>query len=188
MDSRTISLIAERVIVQNIGARVPIAHDEPRSGFSLKPRVIGFMVSWRVPSTGSSCPCRVKPCRNWGSSVLFALRCPDVSGVARCSPCIQHHRNVREVLASAPPDDPLYQLAKEIMAMAAEPHRYDHDEVHGNALIEQQRLAGSWLVSAPSPTEMLWRRCFKSSESERSQMFSRHRQSKPVERSSYGCQ
>ena len=26
--------------------------------------------------------------------------------------------------------------------MAAEPHRYDHDEVHGNALIEQQRLAG----------------------------------------------
>ena len=36
----------ERVIVQNIGARVPIAHDEPRSGFSLKPRVIGFMVSW----------------------------------------------------------------------------------------------------------------------------------------------
>ncbi|MGB0515746.1 MAG: hypothetical protein ACPGKR_02250 [Poseidonia sp.] len=72
------------------------------------------------------------------------LRCdaPDVSGVARCSPCIQHHRNVREVLASAPPDEPLYQLAKEIMAMAAEPHRYDHDEVHGNALIEQQRLAG----------------------------------------------
>lgn len=73
------------------------------------------------------------------------LRCdaPDESGVARCSPCIQHHRNVRELLASAPPDDPLYQLAKEIMAMAAEPHRYDHDEVHGRALIEQQRLAGA---------------------------------------------
>ena len=48
-----------------------------------------------------------------------------------------------EPLASAPPDDPLYQLAKEIMAMAAEPHRYDHDEVHGRALIEQQRLAGA---------------------------------------------
>ena len=81
------------------------------------------------------------------------LRCdaPDVSGVARCSPCIQHHRNVREVLASAPPDDPLYQLAKEIMAMAAEPHRYDHDEVHGNALIEQQRLAGGLVGQRAKP-------------------------------------
>ena len=78
------------------------------------------------------------------------LRCdaPDEAGVARCSTCIQHHRNVRETIASAPPDDPLYQLAKEIMAMAAEPHRYDHDEVHGQSLIEQQRLAGQ-LVGTP---------------------------------------
>jgi hypothetical protein len=83
------------------------------------------------------------------------LRCdaPDVSGVARCSPCIQHHRNVREVLASAPPDDPLYQLAKEIMAMAAEPHRYDHDEVHGRALVEQQRLAGGLVGQRTKPNE-----------------------------------
>jgi len=73
------------------------------------------------------------------------LRCdaPDEVGLERCSTCIQHHRNVRETLASAPPDDPLYQLAKEVMAMAASPHRYDHDEVHGEVLIEQQRLAGS---------------------------------------------
>ena len=80
------------------------------------------------------------------------LRCdaPDESGVSRCSPCIQHHRNVREVLAAAPPDDPLYQLAKEIMAMAAEPHRYDHDEVHGRALFQQQRLAGA-LVGEQNP-------------------------------------
>jgi len=80
------------------------------------------------------------------------LRCdaPDVSGVARCLTCIQQHRNVREVLAAAPPDDPLYQLAKEIMAMAAEPHRYDHDEVHGKALREQQRLAGA-MVGEPAP-------------------------------------
>ena len=82
------------------------------------------------------------------------LRCdaPDESGVARCSPCIQHHRNVREVLASAPPDDPLYQLAKELMAMAAEPHRYDHDEVHGRALIEQQRLAGALVGERVPPS------------------------------------
>ena len=78
------------------------------------------------------------------------LRCdaPDESGVARCSGCIQHHRNVRETIASAAPDDPLYQLAKEIMAMAAEPHRYDHDEVHGPSLMDQQRLAGG-LVGTP---------------------------------------
>ena len=73
------------------------------------------------------------------------LRCdaPDEVGLERCSSCIQHHRSVRETIASAPPDDPLFQLAKEIMAMAAAPHRYDHDEVHGEVLIEQQRLAGS---------------------------------------------
>ena len=80
------------------------------------------------------------------------LRCdaPDQPGVSRCTSCIQHHRAVRETLASAPPDDPLYQLAKEIMAMAAEPHRYDHDEVHGPSLIEQQRLA-TVLVGTPAP-------------------------------------
>ena len=53
-------------------------------------------------------------------------------------------------LAAAPPDDPLYQLAKEIMALAADPHRYDHDEVHGDSLIQQQRLAAA-LVGAPAP-------------------------------------
>lgn len=31
--------------------------------------------------------------------------------------------------------------------MAAEPHRYDHDEVHGTVLIEQQKLAAG--LSAP---------------------------------------
>ena len=34
--------------------------------------------------------------------------------------------------------------------MAAEPHRYDHDEVHGPSLIDQQRLA-TVLVGAPAP-------------------------------------
>ena len=84
------------------------------------------------------------------------LRCdaPDEAGAARCSPCIQHHRTIREVIAAAPADDPLYQLAKELMAMAAEPHRYDHDEVHGASLLEQQRLAGA-LVSAPAKPDGL---------------------------------
>ena len=71
------------------------------------------------------------------------LRCdaPDEAGVSRCSTCIQHHRSVRETIAAAPPDEPLYQLARELMAMASEPHRYDHDEVHGSSLMEQQRLS-----------------------------------------------
>ena len=79
------------------------------------------------------------------------LRCdaPDEAGTSRCSPCIQHHRSIREVIAAAPADDPLYQLAKELMAMAAEPHRYDHDEVHGASLLQQQRLAAA-LVDAPA--------------------------------------
>ena len=34
--------------------------------------------------------------------------------------------------------------------MAAEPHRFDHDEVHGDSLIEQQRLATA-LVGTPAP-------------------------------------
>jgi len=73
---------------------------------------------------------------------------PDDSSAKRCGSCIQHHRNVREHLAAGPPDDPLFQLAKEMMAMAADPHHYDHDEVHGPVLRELQRRAGS-MVDAP---------------------------------------
>ena len=83
------------------------------------------------------------------------LRCdaPDAAGLVRCGPCIQHHRSVRETLASSPPDDPLFQLAKELMAMAAAPHRYDHDEVHGASLLEQQRIAATLLAPQPRRTE-----------------------------------
>ena len=80
------------------------------------------------------------------------LRCDadDAPGLERCTGCIQHHRSVRETLAAAPPDDPLFQLAKEIMAMAASPERYTHDDVHGDVLVQQQRLAGA-LVAPSSP-------------------------------------
>lgn len=77
---------------------------------------------------------------------------PDDSGSKRCGPCIQHHRNVREHLAAGPPDDPLFQLGKEIMAMAADPHHYDHDEVHGAVLRELQRRAGSMVDAPPRST------------------------------------
>ena len=77
---------------------------------------------------------------------------PDDAGVVRCSPCIQHHRMVRETIAASPPDDPLYQLAKEIMSFAATPHRYDHDETHGAVLREQQRLAAGLSEPTALPT------------------------------------
>ncbi len=76
---------------------------------------------------------------------------PDDASSKRCGPCIAHHRGVRETLAAGPPDDPLFQLSKEIMAMAADPHHYDHDEVHGPVLRELQRRAGS-MVDAPLPS------------------------------------
>lgn len=66
---------------------------------------------------------------------------PDVGTESRCGACIRHHQSVRERLAALPVDDPLNQLAKEIMAMAAAPHQHDHDEVHGPVLRDQQRLA-----------------------------------------------
>ena len=78
---------------------------------------------------------------------------PDTGAQQRCGACIRHHRTVRERLAARPADDPLGQLAKEIMAMAATPHRHDHDEVHGPTLMEQQRRAHALNPTAPLPTQ-----------------------------------
>ena len=71
------------------------------------------------------------------------LRCdaPDEVGTDRCKGCITHHQRVRDEIAKAPQGDVLYQFARELLAMAANPNRYDNDEIHGPALIQQQRLA-----------------------------------------------
>ena len=76
------------------------------------------------------------------------LRCDaeDIAGTARCRSCISHHRKVRDLIAKLPQSDQLFQFARELLAMAANPSRYDHDEIHGPMLQEQQRLAlGFWL-------------------------------------------
>ncbi len=80
------------------------------------------------------------------------LRCdePDDAGSGRCKTCIGHHESIRDKIAKAPPDDAFYQFAKELLAMAAAPHRFDNDPIHGKALEEQQILA-SKLVSKPTP-------------------------------------
>ncbi|MDE0557772.1 MAG: hypothetical protein OSB30_04790 [Candidatus Poseidoniaceae archaeon] len=82
------------------------------------------------------------------------LRCDeeDVTGSQRCKGCISHHRNVRELIASAAAEDELFQFAKELVAMAASPHRHDHDEIHGEVLLEQQRLAAALITATPLPT------------------------------------
>ena len=82
------------------------------------------------------------------------LRCDegDIVGSQRCKKCISHHRIVRETIASAPAEDQLFQFAKELVVMAASPHRHDHDEIHGPALIEQQRLAAALTTATPLPS------------------------------------
>jgi hypothetical protein len=82
------------------------------------------------------------------------LRCdaPDTAGSERCRGCISHHKKVREEIAKAPKDEELYQFARELLALAASPHRHDHDEVHGPFLIEQQYLASKLTDAKPQPT------------------------------------
>lgn len=77
---------------------------------------------------------------------------PDEKGVKRCGSCIDHHRRVRDEIAKAPAEDSLYQFAKEILMMAAAPHRYDHDETHGPALLHQQHLAAALTERTPLPS------------------------------------
>jgi len=71
------------------------------------------------------------------------LRCdaPDEVGTERCRSCITHHQRVRDDIAKAPQNDVLYQFARDLLAMAANPGRYDNDDVHGPTLLQQQRLA-----------------------------------------------
>lgn len=83
------------------------------------------------------------------------LRCDaeDVAATSRCKKCISRHVGVRDELAKISHDDPFSQFAKELLVMAAEPHRHDHDEIHGPALLEQQRLAAG--LSAPVQQQTL---------------------------------
>ena len=82
------------------------------------------------------------------------LRCDasDEVGSSRCRSCIENHRQTRELIARAPQDDPLFRFARTLSMMAASPHRYDHDVVHGASLTEQQRLAAELIELAPVAT------------------------------------
>ncbi len=82
------------------------------------------------------------------------LRCDaaDIAASARCKRCISHHTSVRDQIAAISHDDPFTQFAKEMLMMAAAPHRYDHDEIHGAVLVEQQLLAAGLTEPVPQPT------------------------------------
>ena len=83
------------------------------------------------------------------------LRCdePDQKGSPRCKKCIGHHMKIREEIVKAAPDDPLYQFAKELLAMIVAPHRFDTDPIHGPILEEQQRLAAAYVPQSEDQTE-----------------------------------
>ena len=83
------------------------------------------------------------------------LRCdePDQKGSSRCKKCIGHHMKIREEIVKAAPDDPLYQFAKELLAMIVAPHRFDTDPIHGPILEEQQRLAAAYVPQGEDQTE-----------------------------------
>jgi hypothetical protein len=87
----------------------------------------------------------------------FAICCllcdaPDTEGSARCRGCISTHKKVRDRI-SGDADEPIEQLAKNLMAYTTEPHRYDHDPVHGPFLKEAARLLASHRGQRPPPTE-----------------------------------
>ena len=77
---------------------------------------------------------------------------PDEAGSSRCSKCIASHRRIRDEIAKAPPEDAFYQFAKELIVMAAAPHRHDNDPIHGKVLEEQQRLAGRYIQKDTNKT------------------------------------
>ena len=66
---------------------------------------------------------------------------PDTPGSERCRTCIATHRSVRDRLAAGA-DDPIDQAARHLLSLMAEPHRHDHDPVHGPVLKEQMRRLG----------------------------------------------
>ena len=82
------------------------------------------------------------------------LRCDaaDVAASTRCKRCISRHTSIRDQIAAISHDDPFTQFAKEMLMMAAAPHRYDHDEVHGEVLVEQQHLAAGLSEPVLQPT------------------------------------
>lgn len=77
---------------------------------------------------------------------------PDIEGSKRCKSCIASHKKVRDRI-SGDVSTPIEQLAKDLMAFTTEPHRHDHDPIHGPFLKEAGRLLAAHRGQKPPPTE-----------------------------------
>ena len=77
---------------------------------------------------------------------------PDTPGSERCRACIGQHRKVRDRLAGGA-DSPLDLAARELLAFMAEPHRHDHDPVHGPVLRIMQERLGVYREDRPTTLE-----------------------------------
>ena len=77
---------------------------------------------------------------------------PDIEGSKRCKSCIASHKKVRDRI-SGDVATPIEQLAKDLMAFTTEPHRHDHDPIHGPFLKEAGRLLAAHRGQKPPPTE-----------------------------------
>ncbi len=76
---------------------------------------------------------------------------PDDAGSARCKSCISSHEKVRERIAKG--DDGVSRWGRELLAMLANPHRYDHDDVHGDVLQGYVRLLADHEGPRAAPTQ-----------------------------------
>lgn len=121
--------------------------------FDLKPRIRSLMRQRSHTAKGPTMSMPRRAMKEMGFQAC-CLRCDaeDVAASARCKRCISRHTSVRDQLTGVS-TDPFTQFAKEILVMAAAPHRHDHDEIHGPILIEQQRLAAG--LSEPVPESTL---------------------------------
>ena len=81
---------------------------------------------------------------------------PDTPGSERCRTCIATHRSVRDRLAAGA-DGPIDQAARHLLSLMAEPHRHDHDPVHGPVLKEQMRRLGVASRNT-QPHRPMWKR------------------------------
>jgi len=76
---------------------------------------------------------------------------PDDVGSARCKSCISSHGKVRERIAKG--DDGVSRWGRELLAMLANPQRYDHDDVHGEVLQGYIRLLAEHEGPRAAPTQ-----------------------------------
>ena len=76
---------------------------------------------------------------------------PDDAGSTRCKACITQHGKVRERIAKG--DDAVSRWGRELMAMMANPHQYDFDNVHGEVLQGYVRLLTEHEGPRAAPTQ-----------------------------------